>query len=224
MLYFSRWKTAAILGTTLIVCLAALTNVLPAATFDSLPGWAQRKIELGMDLRGGTHVQLAVDEKDVRRMMVEHLRDDMRNALRSGRIGYTGFVLRDDGFELRVRDESDLSQALTRLRDIVSLPVASVNPSTSPVTVRAGQTSVTADRNASAPAPVADMLVDDRFVRLTLTRAAISERTVQARNVAIDIIERRLRAIGAEFSVRPVGPDRVVLDTEITVEQLARLE
>src|SRR5882724_4469716 len=61
MLYFSRWKTAAILGTTLIVCLAALTNVLPAATFDSLPGWAQRKIELGMDLRGGTHVQLAVD-------------------------------------------------------------------------------------------------------------------------------------------------------------------
>jgi preprotein translocase subunit SecD len=225
MLYLSRWKSTAILGTTLIVCLAALTNVLPAATFDSLPSWAQRKIELGMDLRGGTHVRLAVDEKDVRRMMVERLRDDMRNALRSGRIGFTGFVLRDDGFELRVRDESDLSQALTRLHDIISPLVATpVRPGTSATTVHPGETSVTADRNASAPAPVADMSVDDRLVRLTLTRAAIDERITQARNLAIDVIERRLRAIGAEFSVRPVGPDRVVLDTEIMVEQLARLE
>jgi preprotein translocase subunit SecD len=224
MLYFSRWKAAAILGTTLIVCLAALTNVLPAATFDSLPGWAQRKIELGIDLRGGVHYQLIVDEKDVRRMMVEQLREDVRNALRSGRIGYTGLVLRDDGVELRVRDEADLSQALTRLRDIISLPVAAVGPGTSPVTVRLrpGEANVTADRNASAPAPVADMSVDDRRVRLTLTRAAIGERTVQARNQAINIIDRRLRFIVPEFSIRPVGPDRIVLDTA-TPDLLERL-
>lgn len=218
MLYFSRWKTAAILGTALIVCLPALTNVLPAATFDSLPGWAQRKIDLGMDLRGGAHYQLIVDEKDVRRMMVERLRDDVRNALRSGRIGYTGLVLRDDGIELRVRDESDLSQALTRLRDIISLPVAAVGPSTSPVTLRPGETGVTVDRNASAPALFADMSVDDRRVRLTLTRAAIVERIVQARNRAIDVIDRRLRAIGAEFAefrIRRAGSDRVVLDTAV---------
>jgi preprotein translocase subunit SecD len=213
MLCFSRWKTAAILGTTLIVCLSALTNVLPAATYDSLPSWAQRKIELGIDLRGGAHYQWVVDEKDVRRMMVEGLRDDVRNALRQGRIGHAGVVARDDGIELRVRDEADLSQALTRLRDIISLPVAAVGPSTSPVTLRPGETGVTADRNAFAPAPFADMSVDDRLVRLTLTRAAIGERTLQARNQAIDFVDRRLRAIGAEFRIRPAGPDRVVLDT-----------
>jgi preprotein translocase subunit SecD len=70
MLYFSRWKTAAILGTALIVCLPALTNVLPAATFDSLPGWAQRKIELGMDLGGG--VVLDVFEPFDRSRLVMH--------------------------------------------------------------------------------------------------------------------------------------------------------
>jgi len=214
MLYFSRWKTAAILGPTLIVCLAALTNVLPAATFDSLPSWAQRKVELGMDLRGGAHYQFAIDADDVRKQLFDQLRDDVRRTLRSGRIGYTGLVLRDDGVELRVRDESDLSQALTLLRDMISVPaVASVKPGTSAVTVRPGETSVTADRNASAPAPFADMSVDGRLVRLTLTRAAISERITQVRNRSIDFMERRLRFIGAEFSIRPAGPDRMVLDT-----------
>src|SRR4051794_19265915 len=121
MLYFSRWKTAAILGTTLIVCLAALTNVLPAATFDSLPGWAQRKIELGIDLRGGEHFQYEVDVKDVRKQMVTQLRDDARSALRQGRIGHAGVVARDDGVEVRVREEADFSRALARLRGIAGL-------------------------------------------------------------------------------------------------------
>jgi preprotein translocase subunit SecD len=213
MLYFSRWKTAAILGTTLIVCLAALTNVLPAATFDSLPSWAQHKIELGMELRGGTRVQLQVDTNDIQRYLVEKLRDDVRSTMRQGRLGYTHLVLHDDRVELRVRDEADLSQALTRLRDIISLPVAAASVNTSPVTVRAGETNLTADRDASPPARVADMVVDDRLVRLTLTHGAVSERTLQARNQAIDMIDWRLRSIGAEARIRPVGGDRVVVES-----------
>jgi preprotein translocase subunit SecD len=182
MLYFSRWRTAAILGTTLIVCLPALTNVLPAATFDSLPTWAQRKIELGVDLGGGEHVQFEVDAKDARKQMVEQLRGDTRDALRQARIGYTGLVVRDDGIELRVREEADFSKAATYLRKV-------------------------ADMSAGA-----DVSFDGRLVRLTLTRAAIAERITQGRNGSIRQVAQHLQAIGVKFRVAPAGSDRVVLD------------
>src|SRR5882762_767395 len=120
MLYFSRWKTAAILGTTLIVCLAALTNVVPAATFDSLPSWAQRKIELGMDLRGGMHVELAVDTQDIRKHLIDQFRDDLRRILGSERIGYTGLMMRDDTVEVRLRDVWDMPRAMRRIEELAT--------------------------------------------------------------------------------------------------------
>jgi hypothetical protein len=40
MLEFSRLRTAAILGLTMVVCLAAVPGVLPAAAFGRLPHWA----------------------------------------------------------------------------------------------------------------------------------------------------------------------------------------
>jgi preprotein translocase subunit SecD len=216
MLYFSRWKTAAILGTTLIVCLAALTNVLPAATFDSLPSWAQRKIVLGMDLRGGERYQLVVDREDVRRMLTEQLRDGVRNALRIDRVGYTGLKMHDDSVEVRVRDESNFSQALSRLRELAGLSVrdesSRVPPKTN-VKVRPGEASITADHSGYVPVPLVELSVDGRLVRLTVTPAAIDQRAAQSRNQAVDFFNRSLRAFGAEFSVRPVGSDRVVLET-----------
>jgi len=82
MLYFTRWKAAAIILTALVVCLCAVPNFLPTATVDAWPKWAQRHVVLGLDLQGGSHLLLEVDTKAVRKEMLEALRDDVRRVLR----------------------------------------------------------------------------------------------------------------------------------------------
>ena len=78
MLYFSRWKAAAILLTTLMVCGFAVPNFFPDKTVQSWPKWAQRHVVLGLDLQGGSHILLEVDTNAVRKEKLETLRDDVR--------------------------------------------------------------------------------------------------------------------------------------------------
>ena len=94
MLYFTRWKAAAILLTAFIVCLMAVPNFFPESTVKSWPKWAQRHIVLGLDLQGGSHILLEVDSAAVRKEMLETLRDDVRRVLRDARMGYTGLTVR----------------------------------------------------------------------------------------------------------------------------------
>jgi preprotein translocase subunit SecD len=223
MLYFSRWKTAAILGTTLIVCLPALTNVLPAATFDGLPGWAQRKIELGMDLRGGTHVELVVDTKDIRQQLVQRLRDDLRNILREERIGYTGLTIRDDTVEVRVRDVWDMPQAMRRIDEFADPKFHAMRP------MFLGAENVTLSPNAPgwiagpgdlSPVPRVDVAIEGQLFRLKATEFAFGERIAASRSQAIGVIGRRLASVlGTKFGirVRPVGTDRIVVDSVVPI-------
>ena len=104
MLYFTRWKAAAIVLTAFVVCLFAFPNFLPTKMVESWPKWAQRHVVLGLDLQGGSHILLEVDTKAVRKEMLETLRDDVRRVLRDARIGYTGLVVRGNSVEVRIRE------------------------------------------------------------------------------------------------------------------------
>jgi len=90
MLYFSRWKTAVVLGITALVCLCAVPNFFPEKVVDTWPKWAQRHIVLGLDLQGGSHILLEVDSNAVRKEKVEALRDDVRRVVRENRLGSPG--------------------------------------------------------------------------------------------------------------------------------------
>src|SRR3979409_1697528 len=104
MLYFTRWKAAAIVLTALVVCLCAVPNFFPDATVQSWPAWAQRHIVLGLDLQGGSHILLEVDVNDVRKQRMDSLRDDVRRVLRDARAGYTGLAVRGNSVEVRIRE------------------------------------------------------------------------------------------------------------------------
>src|SRR3974377_1650017 len=118
MLYFSRWKAITVLATALIVCLCAVPNFFSERAFERLPKWAQRHIVLGLDLQGGSHILLQVDANDVRRQKLQALQDDVRKLLREARVGITRApVIRGNSVEVIVR-ESDVQQALTKLRDL----------------------------------------------------------------------------------------------------------
>src|SRR5258708_7160654 len=104
MLYFSRWKAAAILLTALIVCAFAVPNFFSSDFVKRMPTWAQRHVVLGLDLQGGSHRLLEVDAADVKKEKVQALLDETRQKLREAKVGYIGLVIRGDGVEVRIRE------------------------------------------------------------------------------------------------------------------------
>src|SRR5262245_50155107 len=118
MLYFSRWKAAAVLLTALIVCLFAVPNFFPDRTFQALPKWAHRQIVLDVYLQGGSHIVLAFDTNAMRREKLQSLTDDVVRVLREALIPFTGRAVRGDRVEVRITREADLPQALSKLREL----------------------------------------------------------------------------------------------------------
>ena len=192
MLYFSRWKAAAILLTALLVCLFTVPNFLSQSTFEKLPTWAQRHVVLGLDLQGGSHILLEVDSGAVRKEQIETLRDDVRRVLREARIGYTGLNVRGNGVEVRIREGSDPQQAYTKLQEL-SQPIGGLLGAS-------GQRSVDVENAGNG------------VIRLTVTEAALTERIRQAVDQSIQIIERRVNELGTvEPSIQRQGVDRVLV-------------
>ena len=192
MLYFTRWKAAAIMLTAFVVCLFALPNFLPDKMVQSWPKWAQRHLVLGLDLQGGSHILLQVDTKTVRKDMLETLRDDMRRVLRDARIGYTGLVVRGNGVEVRIREGTNADQAQTKLREL-SLPLG-------------GLLNATGQRSLDIASET------DGLIRMTLTEPAIIERVRQSVEQSIQIIERRVNELGTvEPLIQRQGVERVLV-------------
>src|SRR5262249_49865185 len=177
MLYFTRWKAAAIMLTALVVCLFAVPNFLPEKMVQSWPKWAQRYVVLGLDLQGGSHILLEVDSNAVRREKLEALRDDVRRVLRDARVGYTGLVVRGNSVEVRIREGSNSAEAWEKCREL-SQPMAGIPGPGS------GQRSLDITRETG------------NLVRLTPPEPAITDRIRQSVEQSIQIMERRVNELG----------------------------
>jgi preprotein translocase subunit SecD len=190
MLFFSRWKVLAILATAIVVCLCAVPNFVPESVVQHWPKWAQRHIVLGLDLQGGSHILLQVDSNDVRRQKVDQLRDDVRRVLREARIANTNAV-HGDTVEVKLREPNETPQALAKLREL-SQPIGGV--------LGAGTRSV----------DVVD--AGGGVIRLTVTEAAMLERTRQTIEQSIEIIEHRVNDLGTvEPTIQRQGTDRILV-------------
>ncbi len=89
MLYFSRWKTIAIPLTVSAAYLVAGLNLLPSHLVARRPRLAQRRIVLGLDLQGASHLLLEVDSNTVRKEAIQSLRDEAIRVLRRERVAYS---------------------------------------------------------------------------------------------------------------------------------------
>jgi len=118
MLFFTRWKAAAILVTALIVCAFALPNFFSESVVKNWPSWAQRHIVLGLDLQGGSHLLLEVDSNAVRKEQLQSIDDDVLKVLRQARIPFTGRAVRGNGVEVHITRDTDIDTALTKLREL----------------------------------------------------------------------------------------------------------
>ena len=191
MLFFTRWKAAAILLFALVVCLFALPNFFSENTIRHWPSWAQRHIVLGLDLQGGSHLLLEVDSAAVRKEQLQSINDDVLRVLRQARIPFTGRAIRGNSVEVHITRDTDIDTALARLREL-SQPLSGFAGST-------GQRTITVTATGST-------------ITLSPTDPAITERVRQAVDQSIQIVERRVNELGlVEPTIQREGVDRILV-------------
>ncbi|MCP4183443.1 MAG: protein translocase subunit SecD, partial [Hyphomicrobiales bacterium] len=196
MLYFSRWKITLILLSVLAGLSFAVPNFLSDKVVENTPTWLpSKKVNLGLDLRGGVHLLIQVDRDALIDERVETLRDDARRLMRENReIRYRMSLSVEKSIELRLRAAEDIDKARELLRE-VTRPVA---------TGGFGQSSIT-EVELSEPS--------DGVLRLTLTEQGIDHALSSAVSQSIEVIRKRIDEFGTtEPVVQRQGNDRVLVE------------
>jgi preprotein translocase subunit SecD len=194
MLHFSRIYTLAILGICLLGLLLPIPNFLSKSTYDSLPSWAQHRIGLGLDLRGGAHLLASMDMDELKKDWLQKIVDQARQKLREAKLPYSGLGQSGGAVQVRLTKPEDMDAALKGLRSIVQAAGGeSLALGGSP------DIAVTSDQAANS-------------ITLTPTEAGMNERAGQAVATAVEIIRNRLDPGGIkEVAVQRQGRDRILV-------------
>jgi preprotein translocase subunit SecD len=191
MLFFTRWKAAAILITALAMCLFAVPNFFSEKVVQRWPAWAQRHIVLGLDLQGGSSLLLEVDTNAVRKERLQAVDDDVLRVLRQARIPFTGRAIHGNSVEVHITRSGDVETALAKLREL-SQPLSGILGAS-------GQRSI-------------DVAEQGGLITLTPSDAAMTERIRQAVDQSIEIIQRRVNELGlVEPTIQREGLDRILV-------------
>ena len=198
MLRFSTWKIVSILGMIVVAILLVVPSMLGAPTraaLDShMPSWAKpRTLTLGLDLQGGSHILLQVDGTDVVKTMVGNLRDDVRRILREDKVATTGGIgTKPRGVEFRIADAGEQAKVMPKLRALAN-PTASVF--------------------GSAGGSAYSVSAEGNTIDIDVTDAGVTDKIRRAVDQSIEVIRRRVDALGTtEPLIEREGNDRVLVE------------
>ncbi|PZU10526.1 MAG: protein translocase subunit SecD [Sphingobium sp.] len=190
MLNFSRWAVFAILLPLVIGALCAIPTFLPESTVAQLPRFMQTRVNLGLDLAGGSHLLLEASTQDVAKQRLTNMEDQVRTELRRGdpRIAIGDISSRDGKLSFMVRDPSQVDAAVERIR---------------PLTQGAG---LTGQRDFNVE------VVNSTTVVITPTDAGINNAVKSAMEVATEVIRKRIDEMGTrEPTIQQQGSNRIVV-------------
>lgn len=193
MLYFARWKILAILATILAGAFISLPNFFSkeeVATWPSfMPKW---QMPLGLDLRGGAHMLLAMDTQELTTDWLTSVRDDARKQLRDAKIGFSAVGVQGNAVTVRLVKPEESPKALTELKKLIQ-------PLGNPLFGTSGEDLEVADAG-------------DGSLTIKPTAAGLSQRVSNATGAAIETINRRVNGLGvAESTVIRQGADRILI-------------
>ncbi|HSP24684.1 MAG TPA: protein translocase subunit SecD [Saliniramus sp.] len=204
MLRISTSKVVAILVAVLFGCYLAVPNLMTAdqreAVARATPAWIPsflvptQAVVLGLDLQGGSHVLLQVDVQELVQKEATQLRDQVRGVLRETRTPLVGGIqIAQRTVQLRVPEAEDRAMLMPQLRQLAE-PLSDA---------MLGQTAVT------------NVVVTegaDGLIQLTLTEEGVDERIVRAIEQTIEVLRRRVDALGTtEPNIQRQGVDRVLV-------------
>ena len=191
MLDFPRWKVWSIVGVLALAILLAIPSFLPESTTAKFPRWVPTpRVNLGLDLAGGSYLLLEAKTDQVAGTRLEAMREQVATEMRRGnpRIEIGDISTRGGRLSFMVRDVAMVDEARERLL---------------PMTTGAG---LTGQRDW-------DIAVVDstRFV-LTPTPAGLAQAVDRAMGDATEVVRRRIDELGTrEPTIIRQGTDRIVV-------------
>lgn len=203
MFRYSRAKIAAVLLLVVGAFYYAAPSLMSPETRSAIiksapsfiPEWLLpvKAIVLGLDLQGGSHVLLEVDSAAVLKTQVNTLRDDMRRILREEKISLAGgLAVQARGVSVRVTDAAEREKIEPKLRALAT-PTGTMMGVTSPSLIEFN----------SDPAGL---------LTLTITDAGMNEKVRKAIDQAIEVLRRRIDALGTtEPNIQRQGIDRILV-------------
>jgi preprotein translocase subunit SecD len=193
MLDFPRWKTISISIILVLGILFSIPSFLPEKTRESLPAFMQAKVNLGLDLAGGSHLLLEADVADLRKTQLTNMEKTVRAAMRGERgpdddIAIGELSTEGGRISFLIRDQAQLDDARDRLFS------------------QTQGAALTGQRDWNID------IVDTTRIVMTPTSAGQQQAVADAMDSARDIIDKRVNDLGTrEPTIIREGNDRVVV-------------
>jgi preprotein translocase subunit SecD len=186
MLEFPRWKRIWLWGLTLAAVAAALPSLFAIGGVPWPSSLPDPKINLGLDLAGGSDILLEADPRQVASQRLENMEESVRNVTRQAepRIRIGDVSARDGQLSFIVESAGEVDRARELLLPLMD----------GPGLVREWDLSV----------------VDETRFILAPTPAGLEEAVNQAMDSAKDVIDRRINSIGTlEPTIIRQGDNRI---------------
>lgn len=196
MLYFSKWKIIAILLTVFAGIIFAAPNILSEENAKKLPDWLPHyQMTLGLDLKGGAHLLMQVDQEKLIEERIEALRDDARVKLRASNV------------KGRARSAGARSVEVT-LREPTPENIAAFQNEMSELL----QPTTTGVLDGFGVVEIAESQPSDNVLRYTLTDEGVENRVTRAITQSISVFGDRLNEFGTtEPIIQREGTNRVLV-------------
>lgn len=191
MLDFPRWKVASIIGLLAVLCALAIPSFFPESTTSKWGAIPHPRINLGLDLAGGSYLLLEADTADLANSRLEVMRDSVAGTMRNGtpRIDIGDISSRNGQLSFLLRDPSQVDAARERL-----------------LAITGGGAGMSGQREW-------DIAVVDtsRFV-LKPTEAGLTQAIDTAMKDATEVVRRRIDELGTkEPTIIRQGATRIVV-------------
>ncbi len=123
MIYFPRWKMILVIAACVLGVLYAMPNLLSAQARTwlqaSLPSaLPTQSVNLGLDLRGGSHLLLEVAVETVVDEKLQNLVDQTRTELRAARIGYSDLSVSNGAVHIKLTDPATADKVHDMVHDM----------------------------------------------------------------------------------------------------------
>jgi preprotein translocase subunit SecD len=190
MLDFPRWKVIWIWFVLLVGVALAIPSLMPESTANRLHLGGLSRINLGLDLAGGSHLLLEADTADLVKQNLQKMEDTIRTEMRRGdtKIAIGDISTSNGQLSFFVRDVSQLDAAVEKARS---------------QTTAVG---VTGQRDWNV------QVVDSTRIVMTPTQAGTADSIDKAMKTATEVVRKRIDQLGTkEPTIVREGSTRILV-------------
>ena len=189
MIQLRAWKVVLVVLAAVFGLVFTLPNLLPTSVTDHMPGLLAKRLNLGLDLQGGSYLLLEVDQASLRSEQLSNITEDVRRTLGDANIAFNGLGQQNGRVAVQVTNPAQQNQALDLLR------------------------SKLVQQNGQGDEPLDIASGPNGAVTLGYSDAAWRQMTVKAVTQSIEVVSRRIDSLGTrEPTIIRQGTDRIVVE------------